>query len=741
MKLCELKNGEEAYICSVDAHPSLKNRMADLGLLPGERVQRLYASSLGSPVVYIVMGQTVALRHDEAAAVETSAEPQGEAPHAAGGMPEDVPAATGGPGDVYGDACGVGCTSCGSHSCPSCARRREGRRREGEVTLALVGNPNCGKTAFFNAACGGHERTGNYAGVTVTSTVGQTTFEGTPLRVVDLPGTYSLHSYSPDEAFVMHELARGDVDAIVNIVDVNHLERNLLLTLQLLRMGRPVVCVLNMYDEFLKNGSTIDVPALEKRLGVPCITTVARRGDGVGDALRAALQAVRQAAPPQVPETALCGAGTEARHWAAKRLVEGIVHTAPVGDGGRATRRIDRFLAHGPLALPVFALVMVAVFYLTFELGAYPMDLIDAGVGVLSEYLGGVLPEGGVRDLLVDGIVGGVGSVIVFLPNILILYLCISLLEDSGYLARAALLADPLLARVGLHGKSFIPMLMGFGCNVPAVMATRTIGNRRTRLLTMLAVPFMSCSARLPVYVVFCGAFFPDQAVWVMSSLYFGGIAVALLLSWLMARLGRRRGENAFVMEIPPYRCPQASDVLRHTWERGRQYLRKMGGVILVASVLIWTLGYFPRGTEEMSPAEQQEQSYLGKIGHAMEPVFAPLGFDWRMNVGILAGTGAKELMVSTLGVLYSCEEGDAEAETAGEASGTRLAQVLRAGHSAPTAMAYMVFALFYFPCFATVVAIATESGRRRMALYTALYTTAVAYLMALLVCTLMALC
>lgn len=626
--------------------------------------------------------------------------------------------------------CADSCAACGNGSCPSCGSRRT-KRVEGELSVVVVGNPNCGKTAFFNAACGGHERTGNYTGVTVTSVEGHTVVDGTPVRVTDLPGTYSLHSFSPDEAFVMQQLSQGRPDVIINVVDVNHLERHLLLTLQLLRMGRPVVCVLNMYDEFRRSGDRLDVSLLSERLGVPCVTTVARSGENVAEALRTAVEAARQTDGPQVPKPD-CGITTLQRHAAVKRLLDGVLEK---GDNdrttGRTTRLIDRFLAHGPLALPVFALVMVAVFYVTFELGAYPMDWIDAGVGLLSEWLTGVLPEGLLTDLVVEGIVGGVGSVIVFLPNILILYLCISLLEDSGYLARAAMLADPLLARIGLHGKSFIPMLMGFGCNVPAVMATRTIANRTTRLLTMLAIPFMSCSARLPVYVVFCGAFFPGHAVAMMSLLYFGGIAVALLLSWGLSRVIRRRNVNAFVMEIPPYRTPQAASVVRHTWEKGRQYLRKMGSVILVASIVIWALGYFPRGGEELTPAEQQEQSYLGAIGHAMEPVFAPLGFDWRMDVGILAGTGAKELMVSTLGVLYQCDEADAEVETADEAAGTRLAAVLSREHTPRSAFAYMVFALFYFPCFATIIAIGAESGRRRMALYTAIYTTLVAYIMA----------
>lgn len=730
-KLSSLENGAAAYVRSIGAGAELRNRLYNLGFMPGERVERLYASPLGTPIVFKIMGQGVALRRSEAETIEIVSEPFTNVVSA------DTEEDNSEEAQMWQvqSCCGT-CTSCGCSGCPSCGSHEKVvgplhvAAAKGGLKIALVGNPNCGKTAFFNVACGGHERTGNYAGVTVTSVEGHAVFEGTPIQVVDLPGTYSLHSFSPDEAFVMQQLAQGNLDVVVNVIDVNHLERNLLLTLQLLRMGKPVVCVLNMYDEFQKSGSQLNVKLLAERLGVPCVTTVARSGEGVKDALHAAVEMAKQTEERKESKFDNCKT-TGQRHEAVKKLLDGVIQKSENNNANRVTCLADCYLAHGPLALPVFALVMVAVFYLTFELGAYPMDWIDAGVGMLSDFLTVAMPAGLLTDLVVEGILGGVGSVIVFLPNILILYLCISLLEDSGYLARAAMLADPLLSRIGLHGKSFIPMLMGFGCNVPAVMATRTIENRKTRLITMLAIPFMSCSARLPVYVVFCGAFFPDHAVLMMSMLYFGGIAVALLLSWLLSKTLRQRNVNAFVMEIPPYRAPQAVSVMRHTWEKGRLYLHKMGGVILVASIVIWTLGYFPHGGEELSPAAQQEQSYLGTIGHALEPVFEPLGFDWRMDVGILAGTGAKELMVSTLGVLYMCDEADAEAEDAEEASGTRLAGVLRKSHTPQSAFAYMVFALFYFPCFATIIAIAAESGRRRMALYTAAYTTLVAYVMA----------
>lgn len=724
MTLSDLKNKEVAYVESVGVGGALQMRLEEMGLVRGQAVKRLYAAPLGTPIVFKVMGQMVSLRRSEAALVSVSAEPvSGEDAAAPSAPAAPLPPAA----EPHAAACAVGCPSCGG-------THQHKDSGEDALTIALVGNPNCGKTAFFNAACGGHERTGNYAGVTVTSVEGHTELDGRKLRIIDLPGTYSLHSFSPDEAYVMHELAKGKVDVVLNVIDVNNLERNLLLTMQLRSMGKPVVCVLNMYDEFSQSGSRLDLPKLRERLGLPCVTTIARTGEGIAAALRAAIERADCADNSAAPASEAAGADIKslnARRYRSIRQIVADIYQRNEGRTDRATRLLDRLTAHGLHAYLVYAALMFCSFWLTFELGQYPMDWIDSGVGLLTEWVESSLPDGFLRDLLVNGVLGGVGSVIVFLPNILILYLCISLLEDSGYLARAAMLADPLLSRAGLHGKSFIPMLMGFGCNVPAVMATRTIENRKARLLTMLVLPFMSCSARLPVYVILCGAFFPDKAVYVMCLLYALGIIIAFVAAILLNRCYRRGADSSFVMEIPPYRAPQAASVLRHTWEKGQQYLRKMGGIILVASLAVWLLGYFPRGGEDLTEAQQQEQSYLGHIGHAMEPLFSPLGFDWRMDVGILAGTGAKELMVSTLGVLYECPEDDASAETAADASQTRLAAALQTATTPAAALAYMVFALLYFPCMATIAAIRSESGRWRYALFAAAYTTVIAYLAA----------
>lgn len=755
MKLSELRNQETGFVVTHEGSPSFRLRLEELGFVPGQEVKRLYASPLGSPIVFAMLGQRVALRRSEAELIhvttgrpdENYADEQrvAKTPVTPNGRPKKhgrpfnighhhAPSQPSHPEDFHA-------MSCSPASCAGCAgcspRKPLAPKSEGTITIALVGNPNCGKTTVFNAASGGHERTGNYAGVTVSSVVGETHFEGRTIRFVDLPGTYSLRAYSPEEAYVMHELQKGEIDVVLNVLDVNNLERNLLLTLQLRELGVPMVGVLNLYDEFEESGSTLDVERLEAHVGMPFVRCVASRKKGVDDAIRSAIRLFDERSAAQAAGTADPIAETLQSdphshadpHALVHHYLADIYHLQE-GRAVRFTTALDRWLAKSGLAYVAFFVVMYLVFYITFTLGAYPMDWMDAGIGYLGEKVSLLLPSSWATDLLVEGIIGGVGAVIVFLPNILILYFFISILEDSGYLARAALLFDPLLRRVGLHGKSFFPMLTGFGCNVPAVMATRTIESRKSRLITMVTLPFMSCSARLPVYVVFTGAFFPDNAVGVMFALYVGGILIAFLSAWMLNFVIRRHEESHFVMEVPPYRRPVASSVVRHTWEKGRQYLRKMGGLILIASMVVWGLGYFPRAEGEVTASQQQEQSYLGRAGHLMQPVIAPLGFDWRMGVGILAGAGAKELMVSTLGVLYHLDEETAATVGSGEdeEADSQLTAALRASTSPAAGLSYVVFALLYFPCLATIAAIRGESGRWRYALFSALYSTLLAY-------------
>lgn len=735
MNLSNLHNHQTAFVLRTTGSPSLRLRLEELGFVPGQEVTRLFATPMGTPIVFAMLGQRVALRSSEAALIEVSLE-QPDIDYASeetlskrffstdtaatylSQTPSDHPAACG------PSSCG-GCSACG----PS---KPVAPKTEGTITVALIGNPNCGKTTVFNALSGGHERTGNYAGVTVSSVVGEITHNGRTIRFVDLPGTYSLRAYSPEEAYVMSELRKGDIDVVLNVLDVNNLERNLLLTLQVRRMGLPMVGALNLYDEFTESGSSLDIDRLSQHIALPLVPCVANKGKGMDELLTQLIEAYDS-------QEHFAQSLAEDPH--AQNDPHALVHhylsdcyNLKEGRAVRLTQRVDRWLVRHGLSYFAFFVVMWLVFWATFTIGQFPMDWMDAGVKWLTEWSAAQLPDGAwYTDLISSGIIGGVGAVIVFLPQILILYFFISILEDSGYLARAALLFDPILRRVGLHGKSFFPMLTGFGCNVPAVMATRTIENRKSRLLTMITLPFMSCSARLTVYTVFTLAFFPHHAAWVMFGLYTFGIFAAFGSAWLMSHFIRRREESHFVMEIPPYRRPVASSVLHHTWEKGRQYLRKMGGLILVASIITWVLGYFPRGNADLTPSQQQEQSYLGQAAHAIQPIIAPLGFDWRMGVGLITGSAAKELMVSTLGVLYQLDEDTAAAAGTGQndTADSAISQALQQSSTPAAALSYMVFALLYFPCIATIAAIKGESGQWRYAVLSMLYTTGFAYVMA----------
>ena len=386
----------------------------------------------------------------------------------------------------------------------------------------------------------------------------------------------------------------------------------------------------------------------------------------------------------------------------------------------QTTRVIDSIVTHRIWGYPIFFLFLYIMFEGTFVLGDYPMQGIEWLVDQLGNLIRNNMAEGPLKDLLIDGIIGGVGGVIVFLPNILILYFFISILEDSGYMARAAFIMDKIMHRMGLHGKSFIPLIMGFGCNVPAIMATRTIEDRKSRLITMLVNPLMSCSARLPIYLVMIGAFFPNCASFMLLCIYTAGILLAVIMARIFSKFLVKGEDSPFVMELPPYRMPTSKSIMRHTWEKGAQYLKKMGGIIMIASIIIWFLGYYPRHDTHESVAEQQENSYIGQIGKAIEPVIKPLGFDWKLGIGLISGVGAKELVVSTLGVLYT-NEGDVENVNLSD----------RIPITPLVALAYMLFVLIYFPCIATFAAIKQESGSWKWAIFAAGYTTGLAWLVA----------
>lgn len=768
MKLSELKTGESGVIVKVLGHGGFRKRIIEMGFVRGKTVEVLLNAPLQDPVKYKLMGYEVSLRHDEAAMIEVVSEKEAKQlkQETGGVLEEDVKPMT-------------------DSELRSAALRR--RRR---INVALVGNPNCGKTSLFNFASGAHGHVGNYSGVTVDASEAHASFFGYEFNLTDLPGTYSLSCYSPEELYVRSHLSEELPDVVINVIDASNLERNLYLTTQLVDMDLRMVCALNMYDEFERRGDQIDLSTLSTLFGVPMVPTSFKSGMGVEDLFRMVIKVyenaskqarhihinygheieggiseiqkylktdehirqhystrylslkllehdsqvldylgnhmageqrlqvfrdlatARDRASARVKEET--GVDSETAIMDAKygfingALKEARYKTGSKEDTYRMTHLIDNVLSNRFLGFPIFFFILFVMFLTTFWLGQYPMDWIDMGVEWLSEKLNATMPDGPLRSMVVDGAIAGVGAVIVFLPQILILYFFISLMEDSGYMARAAFIMDKLMHKMGLHGKSFIPLIMGFGCNVPAVMATRTIESRRSRLITMMILPFMSCSARLPIYIMIAGTFFALQyQAWVMLSLYVVGIVVAVIMSKVFSSFVIKGEDTPFVMELPPYRWPTPKAIARHTWEKGKEYLKKMGGVILVASILVWALGYF--GTMGVAPS--LEESFIGTMGRAVEPLFMLQGFNWQLDVSLICGVGAKEIVASTMGVLGGLD-----------------------GLSPLTAYCFLLFVLLYFPCIATVVAIKHETGSWRWATFAAVYTTVVAWVVSAVV-------
>ena len=795
MKLSELKTGERGVIVKVNGHGGFRKRIIEMGFVKGSKVKVILNAPLRDPIEYEIIGYKISLRREEAAKIEVISET--EAKEVLRLSEKAVPLPV-----IEADDCEDGTIE------REMSLLAEQRRKV--IRVALVGNPNCGKTSLFNIASGSHEHVGNYSGVTVDAKEGTFEYGGYRFLIVDLPGTYSLSAYSPEELYVRRNLIEEVPDVVVNVVDSSNLHRNLYLTTQLIDMNLRVVMALNMYDELQEKGDTLDVKQLGWLLGMPVVPTVSRTGQGI-DALFDTVINIYEKNDPALARHIHINHGAEieqsidrikgllrknprlrdrfsTRYLSIKYLendreIEKVVENLPNRDeiisaryeeqkrideilktnmesamvdakyafiaGALAetyvpsqkkrrsrtlTDRIDAVVTNRWLAFPIFLCLLYVVFDGTFVIGEYPMRWIEWLVNSFGAFVASTMRDGWLKDLVVDGIIGGVGSVLVFLPNILILYLFISLLEDSGYMARAAFIMDRIMHKIGLHGKSFIPMIMGFGCNVPAIMATRTIESRKSRLITMLIIPLMSCAGRMPVYILIAGAFFPRHAGLVLLGLYMLGILLAILAAKVMSRFFKD-DDLPFVMELPPYRVPTAKSIFRHTWEKGRQYLQKMGGIILICSMVIWFLGYFPNHNAYDSVKEQQEHSFIGYIGKAMEPVLEPLGFDWRMGVGIVAGVGAKELVVSTLGVMYADDGPVASSAVPGEggdSSGdTRLQRALVRSVTPPAALAYMVFILLYFPCIATFVAIKNESGGWKWAIVTAVYTIVLAWVAA----------
>ena len=798
MKLSELKTGERGVVVKVNGHGGFRKRIIEMGFVKGSRVKVILNAPLLDPIEYEVIGYKVSIRREEAAKIEVISEAEAKEQLS---RRVSLPALEADEDDTLEKE-----------------MRSLAEIRRKKIKVALVGNPNCGKTSLFNIASGSHEHVGNYSGVTVDAKEGVFGYDGYEFLIVDLPGTYSLSAYSPEELYVRKYLLEETPDVVLNVVDASNLQRNLYLTTQLIDMNLRVVMALNMYDELKASGDSLDVRQLGYLLGMPIVPTVSRTGDGI-EALFDTVIQVYEKSDPHLSRHIHINHGAEleqsierikhliqqnedirdkysTRYLAIKYLendkeIEKVVEALPDRDeiiaarfeenvrireiqgsglesslvdakyafvqgalaetfvrsqgkrkGVSITDRIDALVTNRWFAFPIFIMLLYLMFEGTFVIGEYPMIWIEWLVEHLGAFVASVMKDGWLKDMVIDGVIGGVGSVLVFLPNILLLYMFISLLEDSGYMARAAFIMDRLMHKIGLHGKSFIPMIMGFGCNVPAIMATRTIESRKSRLITMLIIPLMSCAGRMPVYILIAGAFFPRHAGLVLLGMYGLGIMLAVLAAKVMSRFFKD-DDLPFVMELPPYRVPTAKSVFRHTWEKGKQYLQKMSGVILICSLVIWFLGYFPNHDAYGSASEQQEHSFIGYIGKAMEPVLEPLGFDWRMGVGIVAGVGAKELVVSTLGVMYADDQPVGELSTwvepgetvASYPSGaeTRLQKALVKSVTPAGALAYMVFILLYFPCIATFTAIKAESGGWKWALITAVYTIVLAWVAAFL--------
>ena len=811
MKLSEVKNNETVVITKILGHGSFRKRIAEMGFVKGKQVKVIKTAPFNGPVEYKILNYNISLRRSEAERIEVI--PLGEfvLPQLGGyeGVIDRV---------IAGD---------------------QGISRGRTINVALVGNPNSGKTTLYNQLSGSREKVGNYSGVTVD--IKKTTFfaQGYTFNFIDLPGTYSLTAYSTEEIYVRKFIYEETPDVVINVIDATNLERNLFLTTQLIDMDLRVVVALNMFDELRRNSQQLNHENLGKLTGIPFVPTVSSKGEGLeellqkviqvyegidtvtrhihinyGQELESSIAGIRKKIKENKPITDKISSRflaikllekdkqvlelmadypnfmeiaavthkeikriellykedsetvvTDAKYaFISGALKETLHEPSPVIQ--TLSEKIDRLMTHPRLALPIFAAILFVVFYTTFTLGAYPMDWIDAGVGWLSDGLRTIMPDGMLKDLLIDGIISGTGSVLVFLPNILILFFFISLLEGTGYMARAAFIMDKVMHSFGLHGRSFIPMIMGFGCNVPAILATRTLRNRGDRLLTMLIIPFMSCSARLPVYILIISAFFEKFQALILIGIYAFGIILAFITAQIFNRILFRNKETPFVMELPAYRFPTFRNIVFHMWDKTRHYLKKIGTVILIGVVIIWALEYFPRNTEktphflaeietieqsELSADEKEElkeevflamesdrlvNSYIGRLGKVMQPVMSPLGFDWKMSIALLAGLPAKEIIISTMGVLYQSDVDEStvnlqkklqdETHTQGKLAGQKV-------FNTASALAFLVFILIYFPCIGVVATIKNESGSWKWGTFSVLYTTSLAWIMALI--------
>jgi len=830
MLLSDLQNNEKGIITKVKGRGAFRKRIIEMGFIKGKEVTVIKDAPLKDPIEYNIMGYNISLRRSEAQLIEILTPDE-----TLNFIQNDEFTELTFSGDIYKT------TAC-----------EKGRN----ITVALVGNPNCGKTTLFNNASGSREHVGNYSGVTVDAKHAYFKQSGYHFTVVDLPGTYSLSAYSPEELYVRRFIYDEMPDIVINVIDSSNLERNLYLTTQLIDMDIKVVGALNMFDELTARKIKFDYDSLGSMIGIPMVPCISSQGKGIkelfdkvievyedastqvrhihihyGQEIEKAIKTVQQKIKVDenrwltdkfstrflsikllekdndALQTILkCQNSTEITQSVQKQIAhietellddsETLITDAKYGFISGALREtyeeppskntytktdiIDTFITHKVFGFPIFIFFMWVMFQSTFTLGSYPKDWIEHLVKFIGLTVENYMPPGILKDLFIDGIIGGVGGVIVFLPNILILFFFISLMEDTGYMARVAFIMDKLMHKMGLHGKSFIPLVMGFGCNVPAIMATRTLENRNDRLLTMLINPFMSCSARLPVYILVIGAVFPNHSGTFLFAIYLIGISLAIGMAIVFKKTLFRSTEAPFVMELPPYRTPTLKSTMRHMWDKGAQYLKKMGGIILVASIIIWALGYFPQNIkytidyqkkinqvelkyhqlaildslnklkfesqkeEEVKEiliarqSERQEKSYIGKLGKAIQPVLAPLGFDWKMTVAIMTGIAGKEIVVSTMSVLYQTNSNAEDVENLKtRIQNEKYTDGINKGKnvfSPLAAFCFLLFVLIYFPCIAVIAAINNESGSWKWATFSIFYTTGLAWLISFLV-------
>ncbi|HZH74278.1 MAG TPA: ferrous iron transport protein B [Mariniphaga sp.] len=813
MKLSEVKHKDTVIISKILGNGSFRRRISEMGFVKGKEIKVIKNAPFNGPFEFKILDYNISLRKSEAELIEVV-------------QIDDYIQPLNGEfqGTIDSDEVHAGIS--------------ENNRT---INIALVGNPNCGKTTLFNYISKSKEKVGNYSGVTID--IKKATFQtkNYTFNFFDLPGTYSLTAYTPEEIFVRRFIYEQTPDIVINVIDSTNLERNLFLTTQLIDMDVKIVGALNMYDDLERKKIKFKFDELSELLGIPFIPTISSKGIGldnlidkvievyegkdkisrhihinygkeIEDSILKISQKVKinnsladvistrflsikllekdphihellsehlnyneikkitdheikkiESLKSENSETVI----TDAKYgFITGALKETFIN--PLRKLRSGSEKIDDILTHKYLGFPIFVAILFIMFYSTFNLGTYPMDLIDAGIVALGDLISDMMPDGMLKDLLVKGILNGAGSVLVFLPNILILFFFISLLEESGYMARAAFIMDNIMHRFGLHGRSFIPLIMGFGCNVPAIMATRSMRNRGHRLLTMMIIPFMSCSARLPVYILIISAFFQKHEALILIGIYAVGIIFAFITARILNLVVFKKKETPFVMELPSYRMPTFRNIFYHMWDKTQHYLKKIGTVILLGVIIIWALEYFPRESDktakfktEVEAVEQNSSlnltlkeelitdikhemeadrlinSYLGRVGKGIEPVMRPLGFDWKMSISLLAGLPAKEIVVSTMGVIYQTGDDEStvnlqnrlrnEVHQSGEKAGMSVFTI-------PAALSFLVFILLYFPCVGVVATIKNESGSWKWAAFVVVYTTALAWIMAFLV-------